>query len=82
MLRPKVTILILNPDYNKYSDVPTDTSTNKPILVDLYSKQIYCSSLDITETKSGITGSFTTIRNKNDIKDKLYKSFHSTLICI
>ena len=69
MLRPKVTILILNPEYSKYSDVPVDPSTGKPILVNLYSKQIYCSSLDITETKSGITGSFTTIRNKSDIKN-------------
>lgn len=68
MLRPKVTVLIINPEYSKYSDVPIDPSTNKPIMLDLYSKQLYCNSLELEENKFGITGTLTTIRNRNDIK--------------
>lgn len=68
MLRPKVTILVLNPKYQHYSQVPVNSTTGKPDVKDLYSKQLHCSSLQLEENKQGITGTITTIRNRNDIK--------------
>jgi hypothetical protein len=68
MLRPKVTVLIINDKYSKFSHVPVNPKTGKPNITDIYKDEIHPSSVEIEENKQGITGSITSVRARNNIK--------------